>query len=55
MVKRYKGNMFIDNIKSAMFQAYKTVNIPKLNDISELLNAQAYDRHERQEYYMWEH
>ena len=37
MVKRHNGNVFIDNIKSAMFQAYKTANIPKLNDISELL------------------
>ena len=37
MVKRQNGNVFIDNIKSAMCQAYKNANIPKLNDISTLL------------------
>jgi hypothetical protein len=37
MVKRHKGNVFMTNIKNAMFEAYKTKNIPKLNDISQLL------------------
>ena len=37
MIKRNKGNVFITNLKNATFEAYRKGNIPKLNDISELL------------------
>ena len=37
MIRRYKKDMFITNLRKAIQQAYKRGNIPRLNDVSEFI------------------